>query len=60
MGWPNIYSKSEQREPMGMLFAGHELCWAFPHTLRDPATQKDAVIEEELQQAQVITADLAT
>jgi hypothetical protein len=44
---------------MGMFLTRHHLCWAFAHTLSNPTSQNDAVIEEELQQTQVLATELA-
>lgn len=53
-------AESEQGEPMRMRVAGHQLCWAFADTLRNPAAEEYTVIEEELQQTQVVPSELTT
>ena len=45
---------------MGMVSTGHQLRGTFASALRDPAAQKAAVVQEELQQVQVRAAELAT
>ncbi len=37
----------------------HQLPGTFPRPLRNPAAQKCAVVQKELQQTQVLTAELA-
>ena len=44
---------------MGMVSTGHQLRWTFANALRDPAAQKAAVVQEELQQVEVRGAELA-
>ena len=44
---------------MRMVLTGHQLCRTFTDSLRDPAAQKTAVVQEELQQFQVRAAELA-
>ena len=44
---------------MRMVLTGHQLGRTFTDSLRDPAAQKTAVVQEELQQFQVRAAELA-
>ena len=44
---------------MGVLSAGHQLGRTFTDSLRDPAAQEAAMVQEELQQFQVRAAELA-
>ena len=52
-------AQAEEREPVGMVLAGHQPGRAFTNSLRDPATQKAPMVQEELEQVQVRAAELA-
>jgi len=44
---------------VGMLSSGHQLGRTFTDSLRDPAPQKTAMVQEKLKQMQIRAAELA-
>ena len=50
----------KQREPMRMRLTRHQLLGTLARPIRNPAAKKCAVVQKELQQTQVLTAELAT
>ena len=51
--------QAKEREPVMMILAGHQLRWTFANALRNSAAQDASMVQEELQQVQVRTAELA-
>ena len=52
-------AQAEERESVRMLLASHQLGRTFIDSLRDPAAQEAAMVQEELQQVEVRAAELA-
>ena len=52
-------SQAEQGEPVRMALAGHQFPRAFAITLGTSATHETPMVQEELQQAQIRTAQMA-
>src|SRR5262249_38072964 len=51
---------AEHLEPMRVRLASQELRWRFPHTARAIASLQSSVVQVELQQGQIIRAQMAT
>ena len=52
-------AQAEEREPVGMVLAGHQLGRTFTDPLRDPAAQEAAMVQEKPQQVKVRATELA-
>src|SRR5260370_1294458 len=52
-------SESEQREPVRMILAGHQLTRALALAFSSPAAQEAPIVQEEAQQVKVWVAQMA-